>query len=41
MHGVDASAFCSKAEKNYAPMAIEGKATAIDKGLRDTKYTTP
>ena len=31
-------AFCKKSEKNYSP--IEGEATAIVKGLRDTKYYT-
>jgi hypothetical protein len=31
-------AFCSKAEQNYSP--IEGEATAIVKGLKDTKYYT-
>ena len=31
-------AFCNSAEKNYSP--IEGEATAIFKGLQDTKYYT-
>ena len=31
-------AFCNQAEKNYSP--IEGEATAIFKGLKDTKYYT-
>ena len=30
--------FCNKAEQNYAP--IEGEATAIARGLEDTKYYT-
>ena len=30
--------FCNKAEQNYSP--IEGEATAIAKGLEDTKYYT-
>jgi hypothetical protein len=30
--------FCKPAEKNYTP--IEGEATAIMKGLKDTKYYT-
>ena len=30
--------FCNKAEKNYSP--IEGEATAVAKGLQDTKYYT-
>ena len=28
--------FCNKAEKNYSP--IEGEATAVARGLQDTKY---
>ena len=30
--------FCNKAERNYSP--IEGEATAVAKGLQDTKYYT-
>merc|ERR1719508_721702 len=30
--------FCNKAEENYSP--IEGEATAVAKGLQDTKYYT-
>jgi hypothetical protein len=30
--------FCNKAEENYSP--IEGEATALAKGLQDTKYYT-
>ena len=30
--------FCKAAEKNYSP--IEGEATAIEKGLKDTKFYT-
>ena len=31
-------AFCKPAERNYSP--VEGEATAIFKGLKDTKYYT-
>ena len=31
-------AFCKPAERNYSP--IEGEATALFKGLKDTKYYT-
>ena len=30
--------FCNKAEQNYSP--IEGEATAVARGLHDTKYYT-
>ena len=30
--------FCNKVEENYSP--IEGEATAVTKGLQDTKYYT-
>ena len=30
--------FCNKAEQNYSP--VEGEATAVAKGLEDTKFYT-
>ena len=35
-NGAGGGHFCNKAEKNYSP--IEGKTTAVARGLQDTKY---
>ena len=35
---VAGGSFCNKAEQNYSP--VEGEATAVAKGLEDTKYYT-